>query len=194
MPSKIEICNIALSKIGKHPIASFEEGSKEAKECRLLYDRSLESVLRDHQWNFATKRIVLAELAEEVIGFDYVYAYPTDCLLAIRIYDLSGAEQDIEFEIGITEDLSARVILTNEINAVLVYTAKVENPNVFDSLFVDALAARIAMDVSVPLKGDPRVQAAMMQTYNMLLGRAQRTNSNERVKEVDNDSAFSEAR
>jgi len=194
MASEVEICNLALSHIGKYHINSLADAQKESIECRLLYPRARDSVLRDHPWNFARKQLTLGELTETYVNWDYAYQYPVDCLLALEIYNPSGSDDQIPFEIGISADLNSRVILTNHEQAVLIYTAAVTNPNIFDSVFIDAMAYRMAADLALPLRGDPQVQQAMLNLYAGLLGRAQTVNANEQFQDPVDDCSFITAR
>lgn len=194
MPSEIEICNLALSHIGKYPISALTDATKEAKECKLLYPRARDSVLRAHAWNFATKRLTLAELAEDYDGWSYAYQYPTDCLVARKIYNSADDNDAIEFEVATNSALSSRVILTDQENAVLIYTARVTDPNVFDSIFVDALSWRLAADLSMPLRADPRVYQQVTQTYMAYIAEARQTNSNEHAIDPDDSCSFLDAR
>jgi hypothetical protein len=196
MASVVDVCNLALSHIGKYHIASLQDARKEALECRTLYPRARNSTLRDFDWNFARKRIILAQLVDTFAGWDYAYQYPTDCLRALQIFNTASdsAVDQIPFEIGVNEGLSGRVILTDQEEAILIYTAAVEDPNVFDDVFIDALSYRLAADLALPLRGDPQVQQAMLNIYGSLLGRAQATNANERHKTPDDANYFVDAR
>ena len=62
MASVVEICNRALSNIGNsRSINSLTEASKEAGECSLHFEACRDAVLSDFDWNFATKRVALAD-------------------------------------------------------------------------------------------------------------------------------------
>lgn len=66
MTSRVDICNEALSLIGSESITSFEEKTSTARRMKRLYDTSRKALLRLHSFNFATKRIRLSPLTEEV--------------------------------------------------------------------------------------------------------------------------------
>lgn len=129
MASEVSICNLALNHIGAYAIASLSDATKEARDCNTLYSYARDSVLRDHKWAFATKRLTLALLTDTYSGWDYAYQYPTDCLIAYEIYNEYGdnsrqvydSETDsyvssgkIEFEICAASSLTSKVILTNK--------------------------------------------------------------------------------
>ena len=59
MASVVEICNIALTRIGQNePIVSLTEQSKAAELCSLHYATCRDEVLRDFDWPFAEARVL----------------------------------------------------------------------------------------------------------------------------------------
>lgn len=207
MSSVIQICNLALSHIGAYRIQSFEENTKEARECRSLYDTARDAVLADHDWGFARKRINLALSAEAYTGWTYTYEYPTDCLVARRIELNTGTStvcdddeysctqiEKVEYEVAVNADLNGRVILTNQENAELVYTAKVQDTNLFDPLFIDSFSWRMAADLAQPIKGKLALQNQMLQQYLYLISRAKSSNASEDHKKTKEINSFVGAR
>lgn len=64
MASVINICNIALARIGNsRTINSLTEKTKEAYTCNLFYESMRDAVLADNDWNFAMSRVVWLTLA-----------------------------------------------------------------------------------------------------------------------------------
>jgi hypothetical protein len=209
MANEIQICNLALSHIGAAAISSFEEESKEAIECKRLYEYERDSVLRDHQWNFALKEIDLALLTDEYSGWDYAYAYPNDCLRVNRIFNVYGAPNStypnaqeidynyagrIPYEVRANTSLSSKVILTNEENATLLYTARITTPNLFDSVFIEALSWKLATDLAQPVRGDLQLQQFCFQQYLFILSKALAKDSNEGYEHPSDANAFVNAR
>lgn len=196
MASEIQVCNLALSRVGAYRIQSLDDATKEARECKLFYPFSRDAVLRDHDWGFARKRVSLALLSETWSGWDYAYQYPVDCLVARKITPDAETEtgDKVEFEISSNDSLSRRVILTNKEDAELVYTAKVEDVNLFDAIFTDALAWRLASELAIPLKAKADLQNVLFQKYIFVLGRAEAINSNEGEKKPDHDNRYVGAR
>lgn len=192
MASEVEICNLALSHLGIGAIQSFDEDTKRAGECRLVYDTTRDSVLGDHAWGFAKKRLVLAETDDEYTGWDYAYAYPSDCITAHEIYNTAGtAASRIAFEISNNAELTQRVILTNEAAAELIYTARVEITQLFGALFIEALAYAIAAKLAQPLKADKVLTAEMDKRYAFKVNRAKAISANEHYEAPDtSDNPF----
>lgn len=208
MASETQICNLALSHISVGAIESLTEKTKQARECRLLYEPVRDETLRDHPWGFAEKQQALALTTETRNGWLYVYGWPSDCIAARSIYDESavihssdqaqgnggGSIRPIPFKIGTTTDLSKRVILTDKANAELIYTAKITNANVFDAQFISALSFNLASRLAITLKRDKALRSAMLQEYTFRLGRATFADANEGSKDSDNTSAYTRSR
>lgn len=208
--NSVGICNLALSRLGAYSINSFTEVTKEAKFCNAIYEPVRDSLLRDFDWNFANRREELALLTETYSGYDYAYAYPSDCLKAIKIYNantgysMSGSFYDaslahttpnkIEFEIAINDDLSQKIILTNQEEAELFYTAKVENPNLFDPLFVTAFSYSLAAELALALKGSTKMQGELTQLARLYGFRAQASNANESYLKPKVSSSIQDSR
>lgn len=171
MASKIAICNMALGWLGAPPIASLQENRPEARYADQYYDLALEQCLRDHRWNFAQRRVRLAEMdvPEGYTSiFEAAYAVPVDCLLAHTVLDEGGNE--MEFELALAPDGASKMIVTHGPSAFLSYTARVDITELFDPNFSRALARRLAADLAVPvLKNNPqKIQEAETLYLNAL--------------------------
>ena len=70
MASVVDICNLALAHLGDDAtISSIDppEGSAQAEHCKRFYTSARDTLLQLHPWNFASKRIALAELGDELL-------------------------------------------------------------------------------------------------------------------------------
>jgi hypothetical protein len=63
MPTKVDIANDALLRVGDATISAFEDASDRARLVNQLWDRTADACLRAHPWNFAIRRVVLATAA-----------------------------------------------------------------------------------------------------------------------------------
>lgn len=144
--SVISICNMALGWIGTNSIASLTQNDPGARACNQFYDMARQQTLRDHPWNFAQSRIALAavDVPDTYPEYAYAYAWPDKCIRAHKVRNDAG---DYDFEVVLSPDGSGRMILTNAQNAVLLYTADVADPTLFDPLYTRALARRLAADM-----------------------------------------------
>ena len=82
----IDICNLALSYIGKGTIADLEEKNENARQCKLHYDHQRQMLLRDYDWGFARRIVNLAVVNAKIPGWRYVYKYPAKCLAVRRLF------------------------------------------------------------------------------------------------------------
>lgn len=209
MSSNIEICNIALSRVGAALIQSLSDKSKSANACNTFLSLARDTTLRYHDWAFARKRVNLAQLDEEYSGFDFVYQYPSDCLCARKITGADGSTTSVvwntdtqrynytgkvKYEIGLSSVSNTPIILTNQELAELVYTARVTNFNIYDSMFAEALAWKLAADLAMPLVGKPEMQQAFYQNFLYAITQARVSNANEEEIVIDDSSSLLKSR
>jgi hypothetical protein len=171
--SEVTICNLALGKLGAGSIISLDEESTEARVCRLHYTQTRDEVLRSHRWNFAIKSEELVQTVEvPPFGWAFQYALPTDCLriLEMNSYDLAQRPGTWEIE--------GRYLVTNDTSARVRYIRRITDCNLFDSLFVEALALRVASKIAMPLNGSMGMAESLLGQYEKLTGgRARRTDA-----------------
>lgn len=187
MATLIDICNMALGWIGTKGISSLTENSPEANICTRYLTPARLQVLREHPWNFAQKRVTLADVdvPDEYPEYAYAYLWPADCVTAHKVYK-NTAEYD--FEVAQSEDGSTRMILTTIDTAVLGYTADVSNPNLFDPLFSKMLARRLAADIGVVFfKNNPSKVQELETLYANDLRRATSKDAGEGKPEDEAD-------
>lgn len=182
MITETEICRLALDNIGAASIADITEESQEAMMCRRNYGPVRDQVLRDYPWRFARRKTRLAAVTLENIDiyrFAYAYQYPPDCLRAIEIERGLLSNAPIEFEVANANDAVGKIILTDESEAILSYTAKITNAAIFDPMFVMALCYRLAAQLALSLTKQPKMLDAMTQLYQQMIIAAGRADANE---------------
>ena len=94
------------------------------------------------------------------------------------------------FEIGLKSDNSGKLILTDEANAILKYTAKVTAPTVFDPLFVSALSLSIAAKVAVPLTNKESKITNIIRNFDRVIATAKAENKMEHIDDEEPESSF----
>lgn len=148
MSSKVTISNMAIAALGqKSFIQSMTEASVEARYANLFYDQCRKATLRAHPWNCATSRKQLASLGAGIGKWRYTYAVPSNCLKARYIVPFIPSEK-VPFEVALSDDGNSRVLYTDRENATLVYTVDLDNPDLFDAMFIDALSLSLAFRLS----------------------------------------------
>ena len=196
MASKISIINMALGWLGAPPIAGLTEKRPEAIYASLYYDSALEQTLRDHRWNFAQRRKLLAALdvPDGYQGvYENAYALPVDCLHAHTVLD--GANNTFPFIVALAEDGGSKIVLTTVASAYLGYTALVTVPELYDPNFVRTMSRRLAADIAVPiLKNNAQKVQEAETLYDRELMKAKLADYREGKPEDEEDVSWIQAR
>ena len=170
MASEIEICNRALIELGEKTILTLLDDNKRARICNVLYAPTRDLVLRKHPWNFAIKRVELAQnTADPIYDYSYSYQLPTDCL---RV--LIPSREIWEYGIEGTN------LVTDYPDAMLKYIARITDPNVFDASFMDALIFKIAGAAAISLTDNDARHKDMVQLYIQSIRDAKSVNAMEK--------------
>lgn len=197
------LCNLALGLVGhRDPIGSLAEATTAAQACDVAYPHCRDLVLEAHPWRWATRRAVLAVLADaERGGYAYAYALPADF---VRMGSGIYAEENrgsLETEAGrvpfqLEGDATAgRVLVTDRADAELPYVARIEDlarwPAGVQDALVWLLASRLAYSVAVK----PQLGVAHYQHYERVaLPRAIAADANQAQKSVPAEAEAIRAR
>jgi hypothetical protein len=202
MATEIDICNLALSRLGDSAtVASIDppEGSPQATHCAQFYPLARDTVLDRHTWSFATTRAALAQLsATPVMGWLYVYARPSNAVSIVSLFD-AGAANDFAPQEYETESLpdGTEIIYSNTDSAICRYKFQVTDPSKFPPLFVEALSWLLASHLAGPvLKGDKGAAATTKcyQMFEMQLGLAKAADAAQRRVKPEHDVSWMTAR
>jgi len=159
------ICNLALGRLGSQRILDISEDSAEGRACALQYPVARDELLRMHRWNFAIKRDTLTALAEApAFGWGKQYALPSDCL---RVLQLNAWEEN---EVPRKWEIEGRFLLTDEDEAQIKYIKRETDPAVFDSVFVSALACKLAAMIAKDVTGSSTMATEALTEYERILG------------------------
>lgn len=185
MPSVIDICNRALSHTGTdQTIANLEEKSKEARLCARWYDHSREMLLRSFKWNFAQRRVVLADMGDPPTGWTFRYRYPADCLMLHEVYNpdyyLRGHRTfgSAEFQVASSGE-GGRTVLARVADAEASYTADIDDPNLQPVDFTATLELLLASNIVMPLVADPKMMQFLADRATRAVSEAMARNLNE---------------
>jgi hypothetical protein len=176
MASVVDVCNLSLAHLGDEATVSSispPDGSAQADHCKRFYPIARDALLEEVAWNFATRRIVLAETANTPPDvWAYEYAYPGSCLRILAILDSSGDENAPQDYMQGTDDTGAKVIWTNTEDATALFTFAVTDTTKFSTLFVTTLSYLLASYLAGPITRDPGTKKSMYQAYMAELGKA----------------------
>lgn len=188
--NKMEICNLALMRLGAMPILSMDQQCKAAIALKANFDLILLIVLRDHPWNFAEKRASLAQLSEApLFGYDYAYQLPVD---RVRVLGLVGGEDKLDPTLDFK--IEGDQLLTNQTSAKIQYIYKVTDPAKFDAKFSSALASRLAAEIAYHLTGAAAMKKQMMAEYLQELADARSIDAQENPPEIYSTNDWMDAR
>lgn len=162
----LEICNRALSKLGQRHITALGRANDPISvQCALLYHPARRETLSACRWSFAVKAETLSPLpvieCREVLPppFTIQYALPTRCLrvldVPLRRWSLSGRR--------LLADSSPGGPLT------ITYIDDLENSELFDPLFTDALVCRLAEKLALPVTGSHSLRQSLLNEYHKTL-------------------------
>lgn len=179
--SDIAIANRALTKLGVARIISFGDNNEQARALQSMYTIVRDSELRAYTWNFSIRRVQLAA-SVTVPAFDWArqFQLPSDCLRILwagnfypgpNLSDFSNApfkEYDVE----------GRMIMSNlpaPLN--LRYVAQITDPTLFDSLFGEALACKLAIEMAEPMTSSDTNRQRAWEEYRQAITKALRSDA-----------------
>ena len=174
MASIVDICNSALNQIGASNIISLTEDSKAARICNQRFEFVRDSVFRAHPWNCLTTRASISPDADTpAFESSQQFTLPTDpfCLRVLQLSDT-----DILYKI------EGRKLLCNESTIEMIYIGRVTDPNQYDMLLTEAIAAALAADLAYALVGSSALTSNMYSLYTNKLTEARFVDATE-----DND-------
>lgn len=183
MASAVDIINLALSRLGDSATVTSinpPEGSAQAEQAKRFYPIARDTLLELHAWNFATKRIALAETSDTSPDtWQYTYALPSAYIRALAVYSAqTNSEADSQPFIIEANSEDQLILFTNVENATIKYIAQITDTTKFTPLFVNALSFMLASFLAGPLiKGDAgmKVSDAMynkaLQAFNVAAGK-----------------------
>lgn len=145
------------------------------------------------------------------VPWAYEYAIPSDCLRARLVvpWDLPqqsatnpplmtnsppplptnfGRRQAIKFVVSTDTDENntlVKVLLTNKPQAQLVYTSNVQDPDLWDSQFIDAFTNTLAAFLVNPLGRNSALMRDVMATANGLIAQARISDGDEGITSAD---------
>jgi len=170
MPSAVDICNRALSRVGEARITSLADDSKQARACTSAYAAVRDEVFRAHPWNSAITRTSLAKLSSSPsFGYDDEYQLPADCLRVVEVYD-SVYPWVVE----------GKKLLSDEGSPISIrYVKREEDPNQWDSLLASAVAARLAVELCEELTQSNTKRTLAADEYTAIMASARKADGQE---------------
>lgn len=169
MPSKVDVANTALDRLGQPPIVTFDDGTKTANLVKRLYPIVRDQVHRVHPWRRLKARARLAaDVTAPTWGYTTRFRLPSDILMLLDVY--KGDEP-----LNRDWELEGDFILCDETGPLDIrYIKDSDNPDEWDSLHLSAVAWLLACEMSEALTQDPQKRAQCFAAFNDALTMAKR--------------------
>lgn len=186
MSSKVQICNLALTKLGAARITSLSDNTIEAKLCNTLYDDIADEVMASGEWSSTINRVTLnATENTPAYGFTNEFQLPTDpfCLRVLSIDEENVGDEQFRIE--------GDKLLANISTMKIRYIGRIEDTQSYDEMLKRTIVARLAYELAYPLTGQTSVSNLMYQTYIQVMNESLaidgKQGSNEATQSYDLD-------
>lgn len=163
------VTNEALQQVAsQYQISSLTDGSPQAIAASVVYNPTVQLMLRELDPDFArfTAVLGLSAAPTPVVPWAYEYIYPLDCCRLRQVRppgsgtgslsdpnDPYPVKANVAF--SIIAGVNTKVVLTNQQNALAVYTSSSVVEAQWDSAFTDAVVRRLANPLAMALSGRP---------------------------------------
>lgn len=157
MASQVGIINAALTKIGaKQSVVSLEDGTPAANFGAARYEELRDDLLRDHNWNFAIRRVKLARLSEgPTFEYRFRYQLPDRWLRILNAWDNAAGRGHLNYR---TE---GNMLLTDSSDVWCKFVIQVVDPNEMSADFRECLTLKLAIEAAVKLAGSTQLSQLM---------------------------------
>ena len=160
MASKVQICNIALAKLGVDSITSLSDNTDQAKKCNLLYDDIAIEVMSEGVWSSTVSRVELARTTNTpVFGYSYEFQLPTNPRY-LRVLSINEEDPGI-YDYAIEGDK----LLTNVSTMKIKYQGEITDTESYGVWLRRSIQYRLAAELAYPLTGDSRMAQGLMEQY-----------------------------
>lgn len=160
MASKIDICNMALSRLGLQPIQSLSDDTTEARSLNIIYNQVAENVMSMGPWTSCLVRVDLAQVSgTPTYGFNYIYQLPVSpkCL---RVLELN------EDQLGqIVYRIEGDKLLTDQTSVQILYIGALTNTESYDAYLRQAITERLIVELSYAKTGVDKNLQIMEQLF-----------------------------
>jgi hypothetical protein len=185
MPTIETICNQALDEIGyERHIGNIYEGTRAARALLNAWSQTRDALLETVQpdWSRKSANLVLVKSAPNIVNgtaeypiwatsypdfpWLYEYAYPDDCITPLQIAAVTLSVPVWRPQPKPFRATTDNRILTNIPNAMLIYVAKITNPDVWHNAFIEMMISALAKKIEAELKPERAMQRKQQEQQN----------------------------
>lgn len=177
--SEVAICNSALLKLGSARITSLSDTSAQAVFMNEQYSKIRDDLLSSHPWNFAIKRVEVAQdVTAPAYGWAYRYVIPIDVL---RILWIGQGTEELHYDEWTREE---GYILTDLSTLKIKYIAQITDVSQFPAFFSEALSWRLAQDYAWAATSSASLVAVIERTAEKRLKEARSYDAQENYPQL----------
>ena len=170
MLTKIDLCSMALLKLGEAPIQSLTDDTAASRLSRTLFDPVIDALLASHVWRFACRTYELTR------NTDGDFLIPAECLRVVKSHG----------------EIQGNKILCPGADTLTIVGMSRVTPDAFPGYFASLAATRLAMEFCIPLLGEQNVFRMLAALYETELQSAKFIDSTTSAsKAIDNFSLIS---
>lgn len=155
--SEVQIVNLALQKLGAKTISSLSpQNHPNARAMSLAYAPVRDRLMRKYDWNFCKARAsIAADSATDTYEGLNRFRLPNDFARLLRRKRTGARPEELK-----DWQIEGQYILTHDAAPLeFRYCARAEDPALFDSAFVDVLAAHLAVQTAKAITGSNTAKA-----------------------------------
>jgi hypothetical protein len=156
----IQICNLALARLGDSRITALTDATAQAQYCSLFYTQTVEELQAEFDWQFCRKQVNLTSGTAPISGYSVQYTLPTDFLRVLRFGNVDSNEN-----FGVWEIIADKIHTNLSSPVALDYIAAVTDPAKFPALFVELLTIKLAGLLAMPLTGSKDLFGQMAELF-----------------------------
>lgn len=190
--SMVQVANLALTHLGEGAIESLTQNNDRAIALNEVFEATKRAELRRNTWGFAVRRASLAKLtAQTAWGGKNQFPVPDGF---IRLVFDDETEQRKDWMVESNSDDTKVIVTTDGAPLNIKYIHDISAPGLFDDLFVQSFAAKLAMDTCYRITGSNAKYDRAKDAYDDALAEARRVKAIEQASPEPPEDTWLEVR
>lgn len=190
MADEVSISNQALTWVGGNIITSLNDDSPEARVCKANYAAIRDAVNEERIWSHSEARFILASPLQPIWGAAWRYLLPSNISIIHRVYRTQEAR--IPFDDWSVEE--GYLVAGLEGTFFCKGIRQVTDVSKFPHTYVQALAARLAATICVPLTKNLKREQQLYGIFDAFIAEAASASGRQGSSEVIAPGSFNQVR
>lgn len=164
MTSKVQICNMALSRLGARTITSLTDGTTESILCNTFFDDLADEVMVEGSWTSTIRRAELAQTTNTPsYEFDNEYQLPVDPF-ALKVLSIDEPVRG-----RVKYRIEGDKLLTDESSIKIRYVARLVDTEDWDTYLQRAFISRLVAELVYPITGSAQKAESEFKRYMLFV-------------------------